>query len=97
MSQLELPQAPLIVCTDSLSLYECLVKLGSTKEKRLMIDIIAIRESYERKEKTEIRWINGKDNSADAMTKINPTTVLRNLIRHNEISVRIQGWVDRNE
>ena len=27
MSQLELPQVPLIVCTDSLSLYECLVKL----------------------------------------------------------------------
>ena len=41
--RLELPVIPTIVCTDSYSLYECLVKLGTTKEKRLMIDIIALR------------------------------------------------------
>jgi len=34
---------PLVVCTDSYSLYECLVKLGSTTEKRLMIDIMGLR------------------------------------------------------
>jgi hypothetical protein len=33
----------IIVCINSYSLYECLVKLGITKEKRFMIDIIAIR------------------------------------------------------
>ena len=41
--QLTLPTIPIIVCTDSYSLYECLVKLGTTKEKRLMIDIMALR------------------------------------------------------
>ena len=41
--QLELPKLPTIVCTDSYSLYDCLVKLGTTTEKRLMIDIIALR------------------------------------------------------
>ena len=30
------------VCIDSYLLYKCLVKLGTTKEKGLMIDIIAI-------------------------------------------------------
>jgi hypothetical protein len=40
--QLELPAILTIVCTDSFLLYECLVKLGTTKEKRLIIDIIAI-------------------------------------------------------
>jgi hypothetical protein len=53
--QLELPAIPTIVCTDSFLLYECLVKLGTTKEKRLIIDIIAIRQSYERQELFEIR------------------------------------------
>jgi hypothetical protein len=53
--QLNLPIIPTIVCTDSFSLYECLVKLGTTKEKRLMIDIMAIRQSYERRELFEIR------------------------------------------
>jgi hypothetical protein len=46
---------PIIVCIDSYSLYECLVKFGITKEKRLMIDIMAIRESYENRELFEIR------------------------------------------
>jgi hypothetical protein len=41
--QLGLDEIPIIVCTDSFSLYECLVKLGTTTEKRLMIDIMAFR------------------------------------------------------
>jgi hypothetical protein len=48
----------IIVCIDFYSLYECLIKFGTIKEKRLIIDIIAIRESYENRELFEIRWIN---------------------------------------
>jgi hypothetical protein len=40
--QLKLPAIPTIICTDSFLLYKCLIKLGTTKEKRLMINIIAI-------------------------------------------------------
>jgi hypothetical protein len=40
----------LIIYTDSKSFYNCLVKLGITQEKRLIIDIISIREAYKRKE-----------------------------------------------
>ena len=50
IKQLDLPMIPIVVYTDSYSLYECLVKLSTTKEKRLMIDIMAIRQSYERRE-----------------------------------------------
>jgi hypothetical protein len=32
-----------VVCTDSLSLYECIIKLSITIEKRLIINIILIR------------------------------------------------------
>lgn len=71
-NQLDLPGIQTIMCTDSYSLYECLVKLGTTKEKRLMIDIMALRQSYEHRELYEIRWINGLDKPADAMTKSNP-------------------------
>ena len=40
--QLELPVIPIIVYTDLYSLYKCLVKLSTIKEKRLIIDIMAL-------------------------------------------------------
>jgi len=32
----------LVLCIDSKLLYECLVKLGTTQEKRLIIDIMCL-------------------------------------------------------
>ncbi|KAF7577809.1 hypothetical protein PtrM4_020490 [Pyrenophora tritici-repentis] len=93
--RLRLPAIPLVICTDSYSLYECLVKLGTTKEKRLMIDIMALRQSYERREITEIRWINGEDNPADAFTKASPNRALERFIDGNKLTVRVEGWVQR--
>ena len=46
---------PMVVCVDSKSLYDCLVKLGTTQEKRLMVDVMCLRQSYERREITEIK------------------------------------------
>ncbi|CEJ95277.1 Putative Polyprotein [[Torrubiella] hemipterigena] len=93
--QLGIPKIPMILCTDSFSLYECLVKLGTTKEKRLMIDIMALRQSYERREANEVRWIHGNDNPADAMTKASPNQALRNLIDTNKLILSMEGWVER--
>src|ERR1700712_712858 len=95
-ARLKVPLPQIIICTDSYSLYECLVKLGTTKEKRLMIDIMALRQSYERRELADIRWIDGKDNPADAMTKKTPNKALTNFIDNNEIDIRVEGWVERS-
>jgi hypothetical protein len=93
--QLGFSHPVITVCTDSYSLYECLVKLGTTKEKRLMIDIMALRQSYKRREIAEIRWINRKDNPADAMTKSTPNKALESFLDSNQLSVRVEGWVQR--
>lgn len=86
---------PLVVCTDSKSLYDCLVKLGTTQEKRLMIDVMCMREAYERREIAQVKWIAGKSNPADSMTKSKPTNALKNLIDTNKIELRVQEWVER--
>jgi hypothetical protein len=52
--QLGFSQTLIIVYTDLYLLYKCLVKLGTTEEKRLMIDIIALCQLYERRKITEI-------------------------------------------
>jgi hypothetical protein len=89
--QLGFPQTLIVVCTDSYSLYKCLVKLGSTQEKRLIIDIMALRQSYKQREITEIRWIDGKDNSADTITKSTPNKALEKLINTNQLGVQVEG------
>ncbi|EED12044.1 hypothetical protein TSTA_001160 [Talaromyces stipitatus ATCC 10500] len=86
---------PLVLCTDSKSLYECLVKLGTTREKHLMIDLMCLRQSYERQEITEVRWINGNSNPADAMTKSKPCRALQELIDINKLCIDIDGWVEK--
>ena len=58
---------------------------------------MALRQSYERRELTEVRWINGQDNLADAMTKANPNQMLTKFLDINESIVRLEGWVKREE
>ncbi|EED17231.1 hypothetical protein TSTA_022850 [Talaromyces stipitatus ATCC 10500] len=89
------PEMPVVVCTDSYSLYECLTKLGTTKEKRLMINLMALRQSYERHEIDEIRWIHGDDNPADTFTKLNPNKALRDFIGSNKVTIWVEGFVER--
>ncbi|KAA6410313.1 MAG: Transposon Ty2-OR1 Gag-Pol poly [Lasallia pustulata] len=86
---------PTVLCIDSKSLYDCLVKLGITQEKRLMVDLMCLRQSYERREITEIIWIKGPTNPADAMTKEKPCPALRRIIDSNKIEVDVDGWVER--
>jgi hypothetical protein len=86
---------PLTLCVDSRSLYDCLVRLGTTHEKRLMVDILCLRQSYERREIAEIVWIPGNENPADAMTKEKACDALQRLIDTNKVDINANAWVER--
>ena len=86
---------PLVLYIDSKSLYECLVKLGTTQEKRLIIDIICLRQAYERREVAEVKWIKGKSNPANAITKSKASNALKTLINTNTLQLEVEEWVER--
>jgi len=86
---------PITICIDSFSLYECLVKLGTTNEKRLMIDLMTIRQAYERREISEVIWIKGDHNPADTMTKHDGNKALKRIIESNKLHMEMAGWVER--
>jgi hypothetical protein len=45
----------LILVTDFKSLYDCLIRLKIIVEKRLMMNVMILRQSYERRKITEVR------------------------------------------
>ena len=45
----------LILCTDSKLIYKCLIKLGTTQEKRLIINIMYLYQSYKRRKIAEVK------------------------------------------
>ncbi len=62
-----------------------------------MIDVKATRQPYDRRELAEVRWINGQDNPAHAMTKGIPNKPLENFIDTNQLIVRVEGWSRREK
>ena len=54
-----------------------------------MIDVMCLRQAYERREIAEVRWIEGPSNPADSMTKEKPSTTLRRLVDSNELDLKV--------
>ncbi len=86
----------LILCTDSKSLYDCLIKLETTQKKRLMINVMSLRQSYERRKITEIKWIHEVNNSIDSMIKSKAFLTLKTLIDINTINMNTNEWIERS-
>jgi hypothetical protein len=89
IDQRNLPEIPIVLYIDSKFLYKYIIKLGITKEKRLMIDIITIRQAYEKKELFEICYIDKRDNPADTITKLLFNKILEKFVNTNELIIRI--------
>jgi len=54
MTCLGMLRISVVIYIDSRLLYNCLVRLGTIDEKRLIIDIMSLREVYKRKEISKV-------------------------------------------
>ena len=65
---------PIVMLTDSLSLFDVITKAKITSEKRLMIDVKVVKDAYQRNELHNIGFIRSEYNPADALTKVKKVT-----------------------
>ncbi len=79
----------LILVIDFKSLYDCLIRLRTIVKKRLMMNVMIMRQSYERREIIEVKWISDDHNSADSMTKsgLKASLALKRVIDINQIKL----------
>jgi hypothetical protein len=85
----------LILIIDSKFLYDCLVRLDIIVKKRLMMNVMILKQSYERREITEIKWIHESNNSVDSMTKSKSFSALKTIIDINRINLDTIEWMKR--
>jgi hypothetical protein len=84
---------PLLILTDSKPLFDVMVCSKYTTEKRLMIDISAAREGFNRHDITNICLISSEDNIADSMTKLSSNNALHRLLLHHVLDHKILQYV----
>ncbi len=85
-----------VFCIDSKSLYDCLIKLNTTQKKRFIIDVMSLRQSYERRKIMKMKWIPEINNSIVFMIKIKTFSILKTLININKINMNINEWIKRS-
>lgn len=80
---------PLIIYIDSKSFYNCFTKLDTTNEKRLIINVIAIRKVYKKQKIVKIKWIDKESNSINTITKSKLYQVFKDLVNNNTITIKV--------
>ena len=88
---------PLQILTDSLQMFDVISKASSTTERRLIIDIVAAREAYNRQEISNVGLVLSEHNIADGLTKIKPNKALDQLLKTGIDSNPVQQWVIRRD
>lgn len=83
---------PLSLYTDSKQLFEVVTKASHPTEKRLMVDIAAAREAYNRHDISNVGLIATNDNISDACTKRKPCPAMDTLLRTGLYRTPVIQW-----
>ena len=86
---------PLQMLTDSKSLFDVITKCSNTSERRLMIDVDAVRTAYLKHEISNFGFLRGPNNPADGLTKPKSCPALIHLMRTGKANFVVEQWVIR--
>jgi transposase InsO family protein len=84
---------PMILLTDSDALFKTLTRSRQTVEKRLMVDLAALREAYLGRDLANIGLMPSRENPADGLTKRVGNDALLRILRTGTISFTAVDWV----
>ena len=80
--------------TDSKSLFDTITKLSTVSEKRLFIDIAAIRETYTNRELSNVAHVSSNNNIANVFTQNNADdSMLQDLMSSGKLKHPISQWI----
>lgn len=82
--------------TDSKQLFDVITRASHTTEKRLMVEITAARESYNRYEISTVGLVAGDVNPADGLTKPGICKPLNELLETSIDSTVVSQWIYRS-
>ena len=83
----------IIMMTDCIQLFHVITRDRYTSERRLMIEISAIREAYSDRMLSNIALIRSEFNPSDSLTKLNGNSAVRNLPHTHHINQPVEQWV----
>ena len=86
---------PLNMFTDSKQLFDVVTKASHPTEKRLLIDIAAARQAYNRQDMSNVGLIASDNNIADALSKVRGCGALDALLRTGVDRTPVVQWVIR--
>lgn len=83
------------VLTYSKQVFDSITNSTRTKERRLMIDLNAAKESFQRKEISDLGLLKSENNLADAFTKLMAPKQLLEAMTSGELNHDIENWILR--
>ena len=84
---------PIVMFTDSKCLFDTITRLKSVTEKRLLIDIASLRQSYTRGELFNIGHVYSQHNLADSLTKRVKSKLLTNAMMKGKLEHPVNQWI----
>jgi hypothetical protein len=89
-------QIRLQMLTDSKQLFDAVSHSTQTKEKRILIDIAASKQSFERHEISDLGLVSGRDMLADCFTKVMEPAQLISALESGFLRHEIKQLIIRN-